>query len=140
MSILTALQIFGAVNSYTSSQSAASDARAAGEASAKLSELETAEQVKRYKYQFDQEQGMRVVATAKSGVSLSGTPMVVMTEAVNIADRELTFLQEQGRRTASARRKGANIQASSLESQALGQAVTNVTQIGSDNNWWSKIK
>ena len=139
MSWLAALQIFGAVNSYASSQSAAAGAREAGEASAKLSELETAEQVKRYRYQFDQEQGMRVVAAAKSGVSLSGTPMVYMAEAANIADREISFLQEQGKRTATARRKGANIQASSLESQAIGNAVSNVAQIGSDNKWWSKI-
>lgn len=139
MSLLTALQIFGAAHSYASASSAAGEAREAGEASAQLSELETEEQVRRYKYSFDQEQGQRIVAAAKSGVRLEGTPMVVMTEAVNVADREISFIEEQGRRTAAARRKGAMIQATGLESQATSTLIGNVAQIGSDNNWWSKI-
>lgn len=139
MAILQALQIFGAAHSFMSAQSAADDAREAGEAAAQLSELETAEQVRRYKYSFEQQQGQRLVAAAKSGVRLEGTPMVVMTEAVNVADREIAFMEEQGRRTAAARRKGAMIQASSLESQATGTLISNIAQIGSDNNWWSKI-
>ena len=140
MSLLTALQIFGAVQSYSSAQSAANDAREAGDAAAQLSELETGERIRRYRYSFKQDQASRVVAAAKSGVRLEGTPATVMAEAALVAEREISFIQEQGKRTAAARRKEAMIQASSLESQATGTLIGDVAQIGSDNNWWGKIK
>jgi hypothetical protein len=132
----TVLQIIGAGHSYLSSRDAARRVQEAGEKNAQLAELETAEQVRRYEYQLKQEQANRVVAIAKSGVAMEGTPLTVMAEAANVADREVAFLQEQGRRTAAARRAGAATQASSLRSQGTSLLIDNVNTIGQENNWW----
>ena len=118
MSFMTFLQIAGAVKQYSDASSAASEMREAGEKNAQLSELETQERLRRSRYKFDQEQGQRVVAYAKSGVDLtSGSTLAVMAEAANVAEREMAFTAEQGRRTASVRRPGAGAQADAMRSQ-----------------------
>lgn len=139
MSVLLGLQILGAVHSYSEASKGAAQVREAGEASAQLSELETAETIRRYQYSFEQEQAQRVVAAAKSGVVLEGTPISVMAEAANVAEREVAFMQEQGRRTAAARRKGASVQAQSLQAQGTGLLIQNIADIGTQHNWWSSI-
>tara|TARA_R110000744_G_scaffold91246_2_gene177087 strand:- start:749 stop:1168 length:420 start_codon:yes stop_codon:yes gene_type:complete len=139
MSILTALSIFGAVSSYQSSQDAAAAMRVAGEKNAQLAELETGEKLRRSKYQFEQEQGQRVVAYAKSGVDLaSGSTLAVLGEAATIAEREMSFVAEQGKRTAAARRAGASAQADSMSSQGRSLLIGDVGKIGSKNNWWGE--
>ena len=137
MSFLAALQIFGAVSSYSSSQSSAAAMRVAGEKNAQLAELETSETLRRTRYQFEQEQGERVVAYAKSGVDLaSGSTLAVLAEAANIAEREMSFTAEQGKRTAAARRAGASAQAGAMRSQGRSLLIGNVADIGQKNNWW----
>ena len=98
MSFMTFLQIAGAVKQYSDASSAASEMREAGEKNAQLAELETAERLRRTRYQVhNQEQGQRVVAYAKSGVDLSsGSSLAVMAEAANVAEREMSFTAEQG--------------------------------------------
>ena len=130
------MAILGIGYSYQSSKEAAERVKEAGEKNAQLAELETAEQVRRYQYQLKQEQANRVVAIAKSGVVMEGAPLTVMAEAANVADREVAFLQEQGRRTAAARRAGASSQASSLRSQGTSLLINNVNSFGQENNWW----
>jgi hypothetical protein len=137
MSFMTFLQIAGAVKQYSDASSAASEMREAGEKNAQLAELETAERLRRTRYKFNQEQGQRVVAYAKSGVDLSsGSTLAVMAEAANVAEREMSFTAEQGQRTASARRAGANSQASSMQSQGESLLISGVGKVGNDNNWW----
>ena len=137
MSFMTFLQIAGAVKQYSDASSAASEMREAGEKNAQLAELETAERLRRTRYKFNQEQGQRVVAYAKSGVDLSsGSSLAVMAEAANVAEREMSFTAEQGKRTASARRAGANSQASSMQSQGESLLISGVGKVGNDNNWW----
>jgi hypothetical protein len=48
----------------------------------------------------------------------------------------MAFTAEQGRRTASARRAGANSQASSMKSQGESLLISGVGKVGNDNNWW----
>ena len=111
--------------------------RDAGEKNAQLSELETKERIRRSQYQHNQEQGQRYVAYAKSGVDLSsGSTLAVMAEAANVAEREMTFAAEQGKRTAAARRAGANSQASSMQSQGESLLISGIGKVGNDNNWW----
>ena len=111
--------------------------REAGEKNAQLAELETQERLRRTRYKFDQDQGQRVVAYAKSGVDLtSGSTLAVMAEAANVAEREMAFTAQQGRRTASARRAGSNSQASSMKSQGESLLISGVGKVGNDNNWW----
>lgn len=137
MSIMTFLQIAGAVKQYSDADNAASSMREAGEKNAQLSELETQERTRRSRYQYEQEQGQRVVAYAKSGVQLSsGSSLAVMAEAANVAEREMSFTAEQGKRTAAARRAGASSQADSMESQGQSLLISDVGKIGNDNNWW----
>lgn len=137
MSFMTFLQIAGAVKQYSDASSAASEMREAGEKNAQLSELETQERLRRTRYKFDQEQGQRVVAYAKSGVDLtSGSTLAVMAEAANVAEREMAFTAEQGRRTASARRAGAGAQADAMRSQGESLLISGVGKVGNDNNWW----
>jgi hypothetical protein len=137
MSFMTFLQIAGAVKQYSDASSAASEMREAGEKNAQLSELETQERLRRSRYKFDQEQGQRVVAYAKSGVDLtSGSTLAVMAEAANVAEREMAFTAEQGRRTASARMAGAGAQADAMRSQGESLLISGVGKVGNDNNWW----
>jgi len=137
MSIMAFLQIAGAVKQYSDSNTAADNMREAGEKNAQLAELETAEGLRRTRYKFNQEQGARVVSFAKSGVQLSsGSSMAVMAEAATVAEREMAFTAEQGRRTASARRAGANASASSMKSQGESLLISNVGKLGNDNKWW----
>ena len=136
MSFMTFLQIAGAVKQYSDASSAASEMREAGEKNAQLSELETQERLRRTRYKFDQEQGQRVVAYAKSGVDLtSGSTLAVMAEAANVAEREMAFTAEQGRRTASARRAGATHKPVNEES-GRELLISGVGKVGNDNNWW----
>ena len=100
----TILGIASTATQYNASQDAARQMRIAGEENAKLSELETKERIRRSRYQYDQEQGQRVVSYAKAGVDIgSGSSMAVMAEAATVADREIAFTKEQGKRTAKAR-------------------------------------
>jgi hypothetical protein len=62
--------------------------------------------------------------------------MAVMAEAATVADREMAFTVEQGKRTAKARRAGASAQADSMSSQGTSLLITNVGKMGNDNNWW----
>ena len=59
-----------------------------------------------------------------------------MAEAANVAEREMAFTAEQGRRTASARRAGASAQADSMSSQGESLLISGVGKVGNDNNWW----
>ena len=137
MSFMTFLSIVGAVKQYSDGDNAASKMREAGEKNAQLAELETQERIRRSRYQYDQEQGQRVVAYAKSGVQLSsGSSLAVMAEAANVAEREISFTAEQGKRTAAARRAGASAQADSMRSQGQSLLISDVGKIGNDNNWW----
>ena len=137
MSFMAILQIAGAIKQYSDASSAASNMREAGEKNAQLSELETQERIRRSRYKFNQEQGQRVVAYAKSGVDLSsGSSLAVMAEAANVAEREMAFTSEQGKRTASARRAGASAQADSMKSQGESLLISGVGKVGNDNNWW----
>jgi len=141
MSFMAFLQIAGAVKQYSDAQSSASQMREAGEKNAQLAELETAERLRRSRYQHNQEQGQRVVAYAKSGVQLSsGSSLAVMAEAANVAEREMAFTAEQGKRTASARRAGASAQADSMRSQGESLLISGVGKVGNDNNWWGMGK
>ena len=133
----TALSLFGAVSSYNASQDAAKQMRIAGEKNAQLAELETEERIRRSRYQYNQEQGQRVVSYAKAGVDIgSGSSLAVMAEAATVADREMSFAAEQGKRTAAARRAGASAQADSMSSQGNSLLISNVGKVGNDNNWW----
>mgnify|MGYP003651073046 FL=1 len=137
MSFMAFLSIAGAVKQYSDADKAASNMREAGEKNAQLAELETQERIRRSRYQYDQEQGQRVVAYAKSGVDLSsGSSLAVMAEAANVAEREISFTAEQGKRTASARRAGASAQADSMSSQGQSLLISSVGKVGNDNNWW----
>lgn len=137
MSIMAFLQIAGAVKQYSDSNTAADNMREAGEKNAQLAELETAESLRRSRYQHIQQQGQRVVAYAKSGVDLSsGSSLAVMAEAANVAEREMAFTAQQGKRTASARRAGASASASSMNSQGQSLLISDVGKLGNDNNWW----
>lgn len=137
MSFMAFLQIAGAVKQYSDASNAASNMREAGEKNAQLSELETQERLRRSRYKHDQEQGARVVAYAKSGVQLSsGSSLAVMAEAANVAESEMAFAAEQGKRTAAARRAGASAQASSMKSQGESLLISGVGKVGNDNNWW----
>jgi len=141
MSFMAFLQIAGAVKQYSDAQSSASQMREAGEKNAQLAELETAERLRRSRYQHNQEQGQRVVAYAKSGVQLSsGSSLAVMAEAANVAEREMAFTAEQGKRTASARRAGASAQADSMSSQGESLLISGVGKVGNANNWWGMGK
>ena len=140
MSFMTFLQIAGAVKQYGEASNAASEMREAGEKNAQLSELETQERLRRARYKLEQEQGQRVVAYAKSGVDLSsGSSLAVMAEAANVAEREMAFTAEQGKRTASARRAGAGAQADAMRSQGESLLISNIGSIGNKNDWWGKI-
>jgi len=137
MSFMTFLSIAGAFKQYSDADNAAAKMREAGEKNAQLAELETKERIRRSRYQHEQEQGQRVVAYAKSGVDLSsGSTLAVMAEAANVAEREMSFTAEQGKRTAAARRAGASAQADSMRSQGESLLITNIGKIGNDNNWW----
>jgi hypothetical protein len=137
MSLMAFFQIAGAVKQYSDADKASSDMREAGEKNAQLAELETQEQLRRTRYKFNQEQGQRVVAYAKSGVDLSsGSSLAVMAEAANVAEREMGFAAEQGRRTAAARRAGASAQASSMKSQGESLLISGIGKVGNDNSWW----
>ena len=137
MSFMTFLSIAGAFKQYSDADNAAAQMREAGEKNAQLAELETKERIRRSRYQHEQEQGQRVVAYAKSGVDLSsGSTLAVMAEAANVAEREMSFTAEQGKRTAAARRAGASAQADSMRSQGESLLITNIGKIGNDNNWW----
>ena len=133
----TILGIASTATQYNASQDAARQMLIAGEENAQLSELETKERIRRSRYQYDQEQGQRVVSYAKAGVDIgSGTSMAVMAEAATVADREMAFTKEQGNRTAKARRAGASAQADSMSSQGTSLLISNVGKMGNDNNWW----
>ena len=137
MSIGVVLSILGMAKQYNDSSNAAAQMREAGEKNAQLAELETQERIRRSRYQYDAEQGQRVVAYAKSGVDLSsGSSLAVMAEAANVAEREMSFTAEQGKRTAAARRAGASAQADSMKSQGESLLISSVGKIGNDNNWW----
>ena len=140
MSLMTFLSIASSIKQYSDADSASSEMREAGEKNAQLGELETAERVRRTRYKFEQEQGQRVVAYAKAGVDLSsGSSLAVMAEAANVAEREMAFTEEQGKRTASARRAGAGAQADAMRSQGESLLISNIGSIGNKNDWWGKI-
>jgi|TARA_R110000803_G_scaffold71919_2_gene135356 hypothetical protein len=140
MSFMAFLQIAGAVKQYGDSQSAASDMKEAGEKNAQLGELETKERLRRSRYKYEQEQGQRIVSYAKAGVDIGSiSTLSVMAEAANVAEREMSFTAQQGARTASARRAGANSQASAMSSQGESLLISNVGDIGNKNDWWGKI-
>jgi len=120
---LTALQIFGAVNSYSAAQEGAQQIKEAGEANAQLAELEGAEQLRRYQIEQDRLQGQMVVNYAKSGVVLQGTPLNVLAEAVNESERQQAFMRKQTASTAEARRKGASTQAAQLSSEGTSMLI-----------------
>jgi hypothetical protein len=65
--------------------------------------------------------------------------MAVMAEAATVAEREMAFTAEQGKRTAAARRAGASAQADSMSSQGESLLISNIGKIGNENNWWGKI-
>tara|TARA_B110000093_G_C12801352_1_gene338965 strand:+ start:151 stop:576 length:426 start_codon:yes stop_codon:yes gene_type:complete len=137
MSFMTVLSILGAVKQYSDADNAATQMREAGEKNAQLAELETQERIRRSRYKYDAEQGQRVVAYAKSGVDLSsGSSLAVMAEAANVAEREMSFTAEQGKRTAAARRAGASAQADSMKSQGESLLISGIGKVGNDNNWW----
>jgi hypothetical protein len=137
MSLMAFFQIAGAVKQYSDADKASSDMREAGEKGAQLAELETKERLRRTRYKYEQDQAQRVVAYAKSGVDLSsGSSLAVMAEAANVAEREMGFAAEQGRRTASARRAGASAQASSMKSQGESLLISGIGKVGNDNSWW----
>ena len=137
MSIMTFLSIVGMAKSYSDSSNAEASMREAGEKNAQLGELETAEQLRRTRYKFNQDQGARVVAFAKSGVQLSsGSSMAVMAEAATVAEREMSFTAEQGKRTAAARRAGSSASASAMKSQGDSLLISNVGKLGNENKWW----
>lgn len=137
MSLMAFFQIAGAVKQYSDADKASSDMREAGEKGAQLAELETKERLRRTRYKYEQDQAQRVVAYAKSGVDLSsGSSLAVMAEAANVAEREMAFTAEQGRRTASARRAGAGAQADAMRSQGESLLISGVGKVGNDNNWW----
>ena len=137
MSLMAFFQIAGAVKQYSDADKASSDMREAGEKGAQLAELETKERLRRTRYKYEQDQAQRVVAYAKSGVDLSsGSSLAVMAEAANVAEREMGFAAEQGRRTASARRAGASLQASSMKSQGETLLISGIGKVGNDNSWW----
>jgi len=140
MSFLTFLSVVGAIKQYSDADNASSQMREAGEKNAQLAELETQERLRRSRYQYNQEQGQRVVSFAKAGVDIgSGSSMAVMAEAATVAEREMAFTTEQGKRTASARRAGASAQADSMSSQGESLLISNIGKIGNENNWWGKI-
>ena len=130
----------GTIKQFSDSQSASSDMKEAGEKNAQLSELETKERLRRSRYQYNQEQGQRVVSYAKAGVDIgSVSTLAVMAEAANVAENEMNFTAQQGARTASARRAGASAQASAMSSQGESLLISNVGNIGNKNDWWGKI-
>jgi len=137
MSFMAFMSILGAVKQYSDADNAASQMREAGEKNAQLAELETKERIRRSRYKHEAEQGQRVVAYAKSGVQLSsGSSLAVMAEAANVAEREMSFTAEQGRRTAAARRAGASAQADSMRSQGESLLISGIGKVGNENNWW----
>ena len=140
MSFLTFLSMVGTIKQFSDSQSASSDMKEAGEKNAQLSELETKERLRRSRYQYNQEQGQRVVSYAKAGVDIgSVSTLAVMAEAANVAENEMNFTAQQGARTASARRAGASAQASAMSSQGESLLISNIGNIGNKNDWWGKI-
>lgn len=135
--ILTGLQILNSVSSYSAAQEGAQQIKEAGEANAQLAELEGAEQERRYIVEQKRLQGRMVTSYAKAGVVLEGTPLDVLAEAVNEADKQVAFMREQTTRTAAARRKGAATQAAQLSAEGtslliggLGQAATTAYDYG----------
>jgi hypothetical protein len=137
--VMTGLQIFGGISQYSAAQKAADDARKAGEANAQLAELEGEEKIRRYEKAQRQLQGKMVVSYAKAGVVLQGTPLEVMAEAANEAEREASFMREQTARTATARRMGTNAQADSLQSQGTSMLISSLgtaAKTAYDNNLW----
>jgi hypothetical protein len=137
MSVMAFISLASAFKQYGDADNAAGNIRKAGEKNAQLAELETEERIRRTRYQHNQEQGQRVVAYAKSGVDLSsGSSLAVMAEAANVAEREISFTAEQGKRTATARRAGASAQADSMSSQGKSLLIDGVSKFGNDNNWW----
>lgn len=145
--ILTGLQILSSVSSYSAAQEGAQQLLEAGEANAQLAELEGEESVRRYEIEQKRLQGKMVVNYAKSGVVLQGTPLDVLAEAVNEADREVAFMRKQTAATAEARRKGASTQAAQLSSEGtslliggLGQAASTAYDYGLINPTTSSLK
>lgn len=137
--VLTGLQIINSIDQYKSAKDAAEQAKKAGEENAQLAVLEGEERVRRYQASQNRLRGQMVVNYAKSGVVLQGTPLEVMAEAANEADREVAFMREQTARTARARQLGANAQADSLKSEGrslLISGIGNAAKTAYDNNLW----
>jgi len=137
--IMTGLQIINSIDQYNSAKDAAEQARLAGEENAKLAELEGEERVRRYEAEQKRLRGQMVVNYAKAGVVLQGTPLDVMAEAANEADREVSFMRDQTARTAKARRLGANAQSDSLRSEGRSLLISGIgsaAKTAYDNNLW----
>ena len=76
MSFMTFLSIAGAFKQYSDADNAAAQMREAGEKNAQLAELETKERIRRSRYQHEQEQGQRVVATGVRSQPKDASPLV----------------------------------------------------------------
>ena len=137
--IMTGLQIINSIDQYNTAKDSAEQALLAGEENAKLAELEGEERVRRYQAEQTRLRGQMVVNYAKSGVVLQGTPLDVMAEAANEADREVSFMRDQTARTAKARRLGANAQSDSLRSEGRSLLISGIgsaAKTGHDYNLW----
>lgn len=131
MSLLMGLQILGAVHQYSTAQSAKQDILEAGESNALLAEVEGAESERRYIAEQKRLQGQMVVSYAKSGVVLQGTPLDVMAEAANEADKQVAFMRKQTESIADARRKGAATQAQQISAQGTSALIGGFGQAAS---------
>lgn len=139
MSLLMGLQILGAVHQYSTAQSAKQDILEAGESNALLAEVEGAESERRYIAEQKRLQGQMVVSYAKSGVVLQGTPLDVMAEAANEADKQIAFMQRQTASVAEARRKGAATQASQISAQGTSALIGGIGQAASTAYTYGQI-
>lgn len=129
--ILTGLQILSSVSSYSAAQEGAQAIKEAGESNAQLAELEGEEEVRRYENTQRRLRGQMVVGYAKAGVVLEGTPLDVLAEAANEADKQIAFMREQTSRTAEARRKGAATQARQLQSEGTSLLIGGIGKAAS---------
>lgn len=111
--------IISGVSSIIGGQKADKKAREAGRANARLIQMETNEQLRRTRREFDMMRGETRAIIGASGVRFSGTPAAYLADMKREQYRQLTYTEMAGKQRAKAARKQGSYIGQSARMQGL---------------------
>ncbi len=117
--VATGATIISGVSSIIGGQKADKKAREAGRANARLIQMETNEQLRRTRREFDMMRGETRAIIGASGVRFSGTPAAYLRDMKQEQDRQLAYTKMAGEKRAKAARKQGSYIGQSARMQGL---------------------